>query len=632
MTLIAGENITKRFDDHLIFENLSFSINKNDRIGLVGPNGIGKTTLFDLMVGLAGLDYGNIVRSKECTISYVEQALVKGEETLSDYVLSARSDLIELRAEIDSIQQDLETNPDSDKLIQKLGDRQQNFETSGGYDFESEVKIILNGLGFPKNRFHNRLREFSGGEKNRASLARVLAGNSNLLLLDEPTNHLDIESTVWLEEYLKSIDKAYIIVSHDRTFLTNTINKVWELTGKKIDQYFNGFESFLKERDERIRLNEHRYRHQQDEIKRIEDFIRRNMAGQKTKQAQSRQKYLARIKRIELTKEEGSTPSISIDSGQRSYNLVLTLEKADFGYGHKRLVTDVDFHLYRGDKVGMIGKNGCGKTTMLKSILGELELIDGTIRIGNKVDVAYFDQELSDLDVNNTVLDELWLVDPLAMPGRMRQYLARFGFTGEDVFKRVEILSGGEKTKLALAKLLFEPANFLVFDEPTNHLDIDSRQALEDALIDYSGACLIVSHDRYFLNRVADRILAIEDGQAETFDGNYSYYCERVESKSETSDPKAADPARQQEYAEFKKQSQIKGRLKKEIRSTKSKIADHEMILEQLEEDIVSNIPKSDWEKLEAATKEKEKIEEELLKLLDHLEKLEKENAAYTDN
>jgi len=632
MTLLSGENINKQYEDTILFDGLSFSINNNDHIGLVGPNGIGKTTLFDIIAGRIRPDEGEVIKSKNCEIAYVLQEFNQSEnQNLFDFVASGREDIINLRTEITTIEEQLHVNPDSTELIEKLGEVQHHFEVAGGYDFEAEVKLILIGLGFTENRFHNRLSIFSGGEKNRAALARILAGRSTLLLLDEPTNHLDIESTIWLEEYLRNMNKAYIIVSHDRMFLSNTIQKVWEISSGKINQYFNGFDSYLTEREERKNLLVHQYKHQQEEIKRIEDFIRRNMAGQKTKQAQSRQKYLSRIKRINLPDAEKAKPTFSLEAGQRSYNLVLEVENGCFGYGNHALISDVEFNIYRGDRVGLIGLNGSGKTTILRSIMGDLEMVDGRAEIGRKVDVAYFDQELSDLDESNTVLDELWLVDPRAEAGTLRSFLARFGFRGEDIFKKISVLSGGEKTKLVLAKLLFFPVNFLIFDEPTNHLDIDSRQALEDALRDYDGTFLVVSHDRFFLDQVVDRILSVEDGGIKIYQGNYSYYRERLEASAPVVEKKAPDPEKINQYTEFKRLSQKKGKIKKELRSVQSKIKDHETILHRLEEDIRHNIPRSDWGKLAAASQEKSRIEDLLLELYNRLEELEKLNAEYSD-
>ncbi|MEW5924302.1 MAG: ABC-F family ATP-binding cassette domain-containing protein, partial [Candidatus Zixiibacteriota bacterium] len=450
--------------------------------------------------------------------------------------------------------------------------------------------------------------------------------------LDEPTNHLDIESTIWLEEYLRSIDKAYIIVSHDRMFLSHTIDKVWEIAGKKIDQYFNGFDKYLVERQERLDQIIHLFKHQQEEIKRIEDFIRRNMAGQKTKQAQSKQKYLARIERIRLPHSEYKAPTFMVESSGRSFNLVLAIEAAAFGYGHRVLVNVVNLNQYRGDRLGFIGPNGTGKTTILKTILGELDPIDGSVSIGQKVDVAYFDQELSELDENNSIIDEVWMLDPLIEAGRLRSFLARFGFTGENVFKKVAVLSGGEKTKLSLAKLLFKPANLLIFDEPTNHLDIDSRHALEEALRNFTGTLIVVSHDRYFLDQVADRIMAIEGGLARIYNGNYSYYRQKKDEITAVPVKKTTAPEKIQQYVEFKKLSQAKGRIKKELRSVKSNIEDHEKTIERLDRDIRFNIPRSDWQRLADVSGEKSLIEDALLDLYCRLEELEKLDAQYSDS
>ncbi len=632
MTLLAGENILKRYSDYIIFEELSFSIGDNDRIGLVGPNGIGKTTLFEIMTGNIRPDQGKIVKPKSSLIGYVEQEIIGHDNTiLLDFVATAREDILKLKADIDRIAHELEENPESHKTLEKLGNYQHRFETEGGYAFESEIKIILAGLGFPKDRFQSRISSFSGGEKNRASLARLLAGRSNLLLLDEPTNHLDIESTIWLEEYLKSLNKSYIIVSHDRTFLANTIDKVWEITSKKIDQYFNGFDKFLVEREERRRLKRHIFKHQQDEIRQIEYFIRKNMAGQKTKQAQSKQKYLERMEKFDLPESEQIGPSFAVESGQRSHNLVLAIEDASFGYGHRPLISDVNLNIYRTERIGLIGVNGSGKTTILKTILGEVAPITGSVKVGNKVDVAYFDQGLAELNNSNTILDELWQIDRLADSGRLRSFLAQFGFRGEEVFKKISILSGGEKTKLALAKLLFLPANFLIFDEPTNHLDIDARQALEDALKDYNGTLLVVSHDRYFLDRVTQRIAVVENDSVKTYDGNYSYYKEKTSKKIVVpKKKKVISKSKIQEYKEFKNQSRSKGKLKKDLRSTESKIKDNESTLVQLEKDLNYNIPKTSWTELVEAAQKKSSIEEELLKLyskLDELKKLNDENS-----
>lgn len=622
MTLLAAENITKQFRNQTIIKDVSFTITDHERIGLVGKNGIGKTTLLEVIAGKQELDNGAITRAKNCRLDYVEQDKAEYLDlTLFDFVADAREDLVSMRREIADIEHYLAENPHDEDSLTRLGEIQHRFEAQGGFNFENEIKVILAGLGFEEYRHNDRLRNFSGGEKNRAGLARLLAGSGNLLLLDEPTNHLDIESTGWLEEYLQKLNKSYLVVSHDRAFLTAVVQTVWEISFGQIDTYIGGFEFYLSERVERRRLAEHYYRHQQEEIKRIEDFIRRNMAGQKTKQAQSKLKYLNRIKRLPSPKSDARAPAITVESSGRSFNHVLAVENASFGYGSIEVVAGVSFDLYRGDKIGVIGRNGSGKTTLLKSLIGELEPVSGQVRLGNNVDVAYFDQDLSDLNLDGTVLDNIWELDPSAEVGRMRSFLARFGFTGEDAFKLVAALSGGEKTKLCLARLLYRPANFIIFDEPTNHLDVYAREALESALIEYDGSCLIVSHDRYFLDRVVDRILYIHDGLATVYDGNYSQF--REQTTPVEPEKKVTPTEQKQAYLDFKELSRKRGRLKKALQSTRSKIEDMEKELELMEEGIAVTIPRHDWEQLQQASDRKKEIENELLDLYARLEQLE---------
>jgi ATP-binding cassette subfamily F protein 3 len=623
VTLLTADKISKRFNDQVIFDHVSFSVQDDEKIGLVGKNGSGKTTLFEIMVGRMEVDSGKLNRSKACRIDYIEQDKTEYFDLpLFEFVASAREDLLKMRREMLSLQQHLATNPLDEGGLSRLGQLQSQFEIEGGFSFESEVKIILAGLGFEPERHAERIRNFSGGEKNRAGLARALAGNGNLLLLDEPTNHLDIESTMWLEEYLSKTDRSYLIVSHDRAFLTAAVERVWEINRGKMDFFTGGFEKYLKERAERRKQHEHRYKHQQQEIKRIEEFVRRNMAGQKTKQAQSKLKYLNRIKRLPPPRSERLEASIPVRSSGRSFAHVLSVEDVSLGYGQTAVIEDACFDIYRGDKVGLIGCNGSGKTTVLRALIGELAPMRGEIKLGANVDVAYFDQELIDLNLDATVLDNVWEMDPTAEIGKMRSFLARFGFSGEDCFKLVSSLSGGEKTKLSLARLLYHPANFLIFDEPTNHLDLDSREVLEKALQDFDGSCLIVSHDRFFLDQVVDRIFYLNEGSLRVFGGNYSYFQEKTAAVG--TPVKAKDGASKEAYLMFKEKSKRLARHIKRIRSTKARLADLEKELGHVEEDIRFNIPKNDWEKLHEASQRKQKLEEDILDLYAAIEKLEK--------
>ncbi len=622
MTLLSAESISKTFADKVIFKNISFTIKNGDRIGLVGKNGVGKTTIFETIFGHLTPDSGAISPAKNCRMEYVLQDTSSYLElSLFDFVISARRDLVEMKKEIGELEHHISTNPEDKFSIERMGRLQHQFEIEGGFNLENEITAILHGLGFEEPRHHDRLKNFSGGEKNRAALGRILAGRGNLLLLDEPTNHLDIESTTWLEEFLEGSDKACLIVSHDRAFLNATVDYVWELSHGRLETYTGGFEQYLSERGARRDQQQHKYIQQRQEIERIEDFIRRNMAGQKTKQAQSKLKYLQRLKRIEAVKSDDSKTSIKMTSSGRSFAHVLTVAEASFGYGENVVLEGVKFDLYRGDKVALIGRNGSGKTTLLKALIGELAPIKGDVKIGAKVDVAYFDQELDNLNGELTVLQSIWELDPQAESGAMRSYLARFGFSGDEPLNKVSSLSGGEKTKLSLALLLYHPANFIILDEPTNHLDLDSREALEDALLNYDGTCLIVSHDRYFLDKVANRVLHIDSGSLKVYEGNYSYFKEKYRPGITPVKTKAAST--KSSYIEFKEKSRRAARHEKEIKTTRQKIELLEKELLKLDDQLNLGIPKSDWEKLNDAAQSKRKMEEEILELYQKLSELE---------
>ena len=627
MTLLSAEKISKKFNDQIIFENVSFTILPHDRIGLVGKNGSGKTTLFDMMTNQQDPDSGSINTSKAAIIDYAEQEKDDYlEMSLFEYVASARSDLLELRKKITDLEEILTTQPDNNKAVEQLGKLHSHYEHEGGFNFENEIKIILTGLRFDPFRYHDRMANFSGGEKNRAGLARILAGKGNLLLLDEPTNHLDIESTKWLEEYLLKIDKAYLVVSHDRMFLEKTVGKVWEIFNGRIDYYVGSFKKYLLERSERKRLQAHKYKHQQERIAQLEDFVRRHMAGQKTKQAQSKLKYLSRIKRLPAPESDGKGPVIKMSSSGRSYAHILEVDNMTVGYGDCEVVSNINFDVYRGDKIGLIGANGSGKSTLLKTLIGEISQVSGDLKLGNNVTVAYFDQELSDLDNNKSVLENMWEIDPMAEVGQIRSFLGRFGFSGEDALKMVTTLSGGEKTKLSLARLLYHPANFIIFDEPTNHLDIVSREALEEALLEFDGSFMIVSHDRYFLNKVVSKIFYVNNSYLSIYNGNYAYFEEKNQPSEQPVYKKETTSKSKQSYLKFKEKSKQKSKLKKEIKSTEKQIANNEQKLEQLSHDLEHNIPHNDWEKLQATTEEKHKTEEEILELYDKLEQLKEIN------
>lgn len=631
MALVTAEKLNKRFDDQVALSDVSLMINPGDRVALVGRNGIGKTTLLNIIAGLSRADSGQLHRSKGLRIDFVRQELDEFSDlTLRSFVLQARDDLLELGAALGQCEQHLASAPEDEALLARYDEMQREFERQGGFEFENEVEITLGALGFPIERWESPLATFSGGEANRASLARALVGSGDLLLLDEPTNHLDIVSTEWLEKTLTDTRRAYVIVSHDRMFLGNLINKVWELSFGSLDVYHNGFEKYLTESLERRSQRQKEFERQREFIEKTEAFIRKNLAGQKTKQAQSRRTQLAKLKRLDSPKGASDAPHMNISASGRSYQHVLSVEGLTIGYDGDPILRDISFDLYRGDKVALIGANGSGKSTLIKTLLGEVAALEGEARIGSAVDIGYFNQSLSDLDDELTPLEHLWRIDTLADQGTLRSYLARFGFFSDDTFKIVGKLSGGEKTKLSLACLMYQPTNFLIFDEPTNHLDVESREALETALADYNGACLIVSHDRYFLDRATSKTLAIEDGALSTYPGSYSYYAEKRLERQRAA--VTTDSGGKDEYRSFKERSKRKTALEKKIKSVGSQIADHERKLHELESLITNDIPKNDWEKLSETSAEKSDIELTLLELYQGLEDHKEELARFIED
>ncbi|MFH1700516.1 MAG: ribosomal protection-like ABC-F family protein [Candidatus Zixiibacteriota bacterium] len=623
MLLASLSNISKRFDSQVIFENASLAIQEGQKIGLVGNNGTGKTTLFNIISGIMRPDSGTVDFKKGMTVGYVAQELHDELElSLYDFCFLTHPDINDIRMRLMAIEIQISGDTQSEEILGEYHILTQEYEEMGGYRFETEAKIVLEGIGFNRMQMNRRLATFSGGERNRAQIAAALLGGYDLLLLDEPTNHLDIDATIWLENYISGSKSAFLIISHDRRFLQNTAEKIAELSLCKLNLYHCRFDEYLEEREKKLKLAEHHYRHQREEILRIEDFIRRNMAGQKTKQAQSRQKYLARMKKLEKPHQENARPTFRILDGGRSFRQVVKVDDMAIGYDNVPLVEEIEFELNRGNRVGIIGPNGCGKTTLLKTLGGLLEPIAGEITIGGNVDIAYFDQELSNLNHQNDVLSELWEIDPLAESGRLRSFLARFGFIGEDVFKKVFQLSGGEKTKLSLAKILYRPANLLIFDEPTNHLDIISIEALEEGLKEYNGTLIIVSHDRYFLDNVINHIFEISSGYMRQYLGDYSYYAEKSSPWNITG--KSVSPEKKAAYETFKEKSRQKSRYKKKLAKLGEKISDSEIRLAELEKEEVF-IDKSDWEKLNENHAIRRNLEEQILTWSLEKEQMEKE-------
>ena len=623
MLLLSLSNISKKFDEQLIVENASLAIQQGDKIGLVGRNGTGKTTLFQIMSGRMTPDSGSVDSQKGLRIGGVAQELNDLLElSLYDFCFLSQPEINDIRHQMARLELSLNSDNPPGEIVGEYQALTHRYEELGGYRMETEIKLVLVGIGFSQGQINRPLSSFSGGERNRAQIAAALVGNYDLLLLDEPTNHLDIESTIWLENHIAASRATYVIISHDRRFLQGTVDKIAQLSLGKLELFHCRYNDYLAEREKRLELAAHYFRHQAEEIARIEDFIRRNMAGQKTKQAQSKQKYLARLKRLEKPKRELDQPTFHILDGGRSFLQVVKVDDLSIGYDHWPLVSSISFEQTRGDRIGLIGPNGCGKTTLLKTLGGLLEPIFGDITVGQNVDVAYFDQELSNLSPNSDVISELWEVDPLAESGRLRSFLARFGFTGEDVFKRVSLLSGGEKTKLSLAKILYRPANLMIFDEPTNHLDIESIEALEEGLDNYHGSLLVVSHDREFLDHVVNHIFEIRNSRLYRYIGNYSDYAEKRQAAAVTK--RVASEEKKASYEQFKEKSRQKSRYKKRLVQLDEMIADREKKWEALEKEVLV-VDGADWEKLNNLREQSKTLEDEILELYLEKETLEKE-------
>lgn len=525
MSLVRLEHITKSYAPYLILDNVSAAIERGDRIGLIGKNGSGKTTLTEIIAGIIQVFEGSVSTSKGLRIGYLSQ------EPNLDPTCTLRQEILKVFRKQQSLEDEMlhlsermehEENP---TLIDEYAKLQEQHERMGGYDYEHQISRTLGGLGFGAADFRLETRVLSGGQKSRVALAKLLLEKPDLLLLDEPTNHLDIKAIEWLENFLNSeYSGAVLIVSHDRYLLDRVVRKIWELDDHKINLYRGNYTKYLASKRLRILEQERSYAKQQRFIAHEEEFIERNIAGQRTREAQGRRKLLNRIERLEKPDHNRRSMSIHFTPDARGGNDILQCQELGMRYGDKTVFQNLDIEVYRRDIVGIIGPNGAGKTTLFRLILGGLEPTDGELKIGANLSFGYYDQELKSLNLDNEVIDEIWELRPKHTQEEIRSFLGSFLFSGDEVFKQVRHLSGGEQSRVMLAKLLLENANVLLLDEPTNHLDIPSREALEKALSEYPATTFIISHDRYLLNKLATKLLIFEAGTANLFVGTYAEY------------------------------------------------------------------------------------------------------------
>lgn len=527
--LFRLSEVTKSYGAQEVLRGVTFQINPGEHVALVGRNGAGKTTIFRLITGAESPDKGEIDAMRGFRFGVLAQHVdFSGAETVIDAALSVFENLRSLESKMRELEHAMtEVSGDElDRVMHEYSEAQHIYELEGGFSYHARTEAVLLGLGFGKDEFAKRAESLSGGEKNRLGLARLLLLEPDILLLDEPTNHLDVDAVEWLEEFLSSYKSAYLIISHDRFFLDHTVNRVLDLEFGKVESYKGNYSQYVVEKEERREMQQRAYEQQREMIERTEDFIRRNLAGQKTKQAKSRRTLLQRVERLENVNDL-DTASFKLKPTARTGDQVLILDKLAIGFKTKTLAENLNLTLRRSERLGIIGGNGTGKTTLLRTLLGEQRPIDGEMRWGTGVNPGYYDQRLLTVDDRNTVIEELRTIASSAITdGELRGFLGRFLFSGDDVFKPISALSGGEKGRLALAKLIYSRVNVLVLDEPTNHLDIASCEALEDALNEFDGTIITVSHDRYFLDRIATQILAFTDKGVEYFDGGYSEFYE----------------------------------------------------------------------------------------------------------
>lgn len=526
--LFRLSEVYKSFGAQDVLRGASLQINPGEHVGLVGRNGAGKTTIFRLVTREETPDSGEVVRARGLKLGLLAQHVhFEAGSTVHESALAAFGRLQSIEHQMHELEHRMgDAGEDLENILARYSDLQHEYEREGGFEYSAKAEAILQGLGFDRETWQMETEKLSGGQQNRLGLACLLLSEPDILLLDEPTNHLDVNAVEWLEEFLQTYASAFVIISHDRYFLDRACRRIAEVENGRTTSYTGNYSDYLVEREERREIQQRAYDNQQRLISKTEDFIRRNLAGQKTKQAKSRRSMLQRLDRVEAVRGDRASGDFRMQDIERAGTHVLTVTEATIGYPDKTLATDISLILRRGECLGVIGPNGSGKTTFVRTILGKLPQLSGEVSWGAKVQTGYYAQQLEDLDERNEIIMELRRVAPsTATAGELRSFLAKFLFVGDDVYKHVRDLSGGEKGRLALAKLIYSGVNVLVLDEPTNHLDIPSREALEEALEAYEGTIITISHDRYFLDRVATQILALAGaGHSEHYNGDYTEY------------------------------------------------------------------------------------------------------------
>lgn len=586
MIILQANKIERSFAGEVLFDNINLQVDERDRIALVGKNGAGKSTLLKILVGEEEPTSGEINKKKDISLSYLAQdSRFESENTIYDEMLHVFDDLRRTDKQLRQMELEMGEKPgeDLDKLMSDYDRLSENFRQAGGFTYEADIRAILNGFKFDESMWQMKIAELSGGQNTRLALAKMLLEKPNLLVLDEPTNHLDIETISWLENYLVNYSGALIIVSHDRYFLDKVATITLDLTKHSLDRYVGNYSRFVELKEQKLATEAKNYEKQQKEIAALEDFVNRNLVrASTTKRAQSRRKQLEKMERLDKPEAGKKAANMTFQSEKTSGNVVLTVENAAVGYDGEVLSQPINLDLRKMNAVAIVGPNGIGKSTFIKSIVDQIPFIKGEKRFGANVEVGYYDQTQSKLTPSNTVLDELWNDFKLTPEVEIRNRLGAFLFSGDDVKKSVGMLSGGEKARLLLAKLSMENNNFLILDEPTNHLDIDSKEVLENALIDFDGTLLFVSHDRYFINRVATHVLELSENGSTLYLGDYDYYVEK-KATAEMSQTEEASTSNQAKEASPVNDYQAQKESQKEVRKLMRQIESLEAEIEELE-------------------------------------------------
>ncbi|OAK74357.1 ABC-F family ATP-binding cassette domain-containing protein [Lederbergia galactosidilytica] len=633
MMLLQLQQITKYFGAERILSEIKLEVKTRDRVALVGRNGAGKSTLLKIIAGQLSYDSGQIVRPKGVTIGYLAQSTgLESSRVIWDEMLTVFAGVQKMEKEIRQLELKMadpshyENAELAESIFHEYDLLQEKFKAAGGYQYESDIRSVLHGMRYYEQDYQTKISTLSGGQKTRLALAKLLLTKPDILILDEPTNHLDIETLSWLEQYLQSYEGAILIVSHDRYFLDKVVDQVYELSRNEMTKYHGNYSQYLMKKAEIYERDLKRFEKQQDEIAKMQDFIQRNLArASTTKRAQSRRKQLEKMQVLDRPSGGEQSATFHFDIERQSGNDVMKIKEAIIGYNGQALAKNIDFNMERKDSIALVGPNGVGKSTLLKTLIKKLPLLSGQVDYGTNVTISYYDQEQAELSSNKTVLQELWDHYPVKEEKEIRTVLGNFLFSGDDVQKIVSTLSGGEKARLALAILMLEKGNVLILDEPTNHLDLDSKEVLENALVDYPGTLLFVSHDRYFINRIATKVIELSTDGTTEYLGDYDYYVDKKQemielaelAEKDRSEMLPKDTAKKRSFQEEKELKKLERQRKRRIEEIEQQLHEKEEKVAELEEELCLPNVFEDHEKVLEINEQMEALKNEIEQLLE---------------